>query len=329
MSRARKSWWIPMGSFALAVVLAQLAGPTARLYARRAADATGCTHDPYKIPGENIKVTTVDNVTTISQHPTFEEFDLNKAWALGFNDYLRNIVKSQDGSVTLNAHLSYGSFGGASRLVQMNEKNKATVGFTPNPPDCCHKGSHNAWGLLQGELRIIGVHPLTVPAGTFTIARVGIGAPAWMRARVEYDSNCNGVVDAQHDDVYVAALVFVEGNLASGPARGYKAGYVVTDTVYTVDGVESAAPRVTKNLNHPEWPGPLKLRTFYGPKFVGQQFRKSASFTDLKNAEVQVEARRNKPGLFTAGGYVDIMWDNTILDSRDSDEGKYVRLEKE
>jgi hypothetical protein len=318
-----------MSSFVLAVFLGLLAGPSVRVHARFAADVTaGCTHDPFKIPGDNVKITTIDGVTTVSQHPTFQQFEFHQAWR--DKDYVRNIVKSQDGSVTLNAHLESGTTGGASRLVQINEKNKAVVGFTPKPPDCCHKGSFNAWGFLEGEMTISGAGPGMIEPGTITVARVGIGAPAFMRARVEYDFNCNGFVDAQHDDVQIAAVVFVEGNLGSFPPVGFKTGYIVKDTVYTVDGDEFPAPRVTTNLDQNSWMGRLKIKPYeYGPMFVHEPFRNQQSFTDLQHADVRVEARRSEPKLFTAGAWIDIRWDNTVLDAQDIDENKYVRLEKE
>src|SRR5262249_7056470 len=116
---ARKSWWVPVSSLALAVVLAQEAAPSLRGPARRATDPTGCPHAQCQMPGDDIQITSLDGVTTISK-PAFKDFNINQAW--NYNKTLRNIVKSQDGSVTLNAHVDSDTAVAPSLLVQINEK---------------------------------------------------------------------------------------------------------------------------------------------------------------------------------------------------------------
>lgn len=324
MVRIFRASIVPLVTFMVAVVTAVYAAPpTSFLTLRAPQQTTGeCRHERFQDPAEDSKKCTVDGVAGAVEAPKIGDF--NPTRNEKFNQTLECVVKSQDGSLTLNARTL------GTRIVAQT-RNATAASATPQVArvgfrvidsfsgNCCHSAALWARGVVSGRLRI------GPGQGLATLAFAHLGAVPMTQgftaqASIRYDHNCNGVEDGFDDDVQ--AVGFVEYRNVGGAFPRFAAKFVVLDVTTTeiIDG-----NRVFRGINRAGTNGPKAENAAGGVAFhlhlpYGFEFPKNIShpltYCRMEVSKGEVRAHATETAIFAGGAIPDVSSDVTFNTGR-------------
>lgn len=346
MTRDLRALWVPAGSFGLAILLALFVGPATRIMALRVPmDSTGgCRHEKWAFPsGINASVCTYEGFIELIRRPRREEFHLKHDDV--FTATWRCVTKTDDASLAVRvAHKSPDVFHPLFELSDsvdvISESNLAALGFNlaeGNPKDCCHTGRFNAHGMLEARLAIPGPVEYRT-AGHASVGRFGQGSeadtPAHVKAKIEYDNNCNGIPDSLQNDVSTVLRLFVRNDSQIRPILAGFFGYIDGQITEIIDTTGIQYPPNKKDYDdirrRPFLDGLIRNVTKpFGFSDVTKKFREQCRGTiDVERASVRVEVEREKKELPYPETRSILIFDTKGLSILDTDESKLVEIIK-